>query len=41
VVNHHTGFLVNTSEGAAHRIRYLREYLALMPVVTGRHSGRR
>lgn len=23
VVNHHTGFLVNTPEGAAHRIRYL------------------
>jgi len=22
-VNHHTGFLVNTPEGAAHRIRYL------------------
>ncbi len=31
VVNHHTGFLVNTPEGAAHRIRYLlhhRERLA-------------
>ncbi len=23
VINHHTGFLVNTPEGAAHRIRYL------------------
>ena len=23
VVNHHTGFLVNTPEGAAHRVRYL------------------
>ena len=23
MVNHHTGFLVNTPEGAAHRIRYL------------------
>jgi len=26
VVNHHTGFLVNTPEGAAHRIRYLLHY---------------
>ncbi|MCB1119537.1 MAG: glycosyltransferase [Chlamydiia bacterium] len=26
VVNHHTGFLVNTPEGAAHRIRYLLQY---------------
>ena len=23
VLNYHTGFLVNTAEGAAHRIRYL------------------
>jgi trehalose synthase len=23
VTNHHTGYLVNTSEGAAHRVRYL------------------
>jgi len=23
VINHHTGFLVNTPEGAANRIRYL------------------
>ena len=23
VINHHTGFLVKTPEGAAHRIRYL------------------
>lgn len=26
VINHHTGFLVNTPEGAAHRIRYLLQY---------------
>lgn len=26
IVNHHTGFLVNTPEGAAHRIRYLLQY---------------
>ena len=28
VIDHHTGFLVNTPEGAAHRIRYLLEYPA-------------
>lgn len=26
VINHHTGFLVNTPEGAAHRIRYLLQH---------------
>lgn len=26
IFNHHTGFLVNTPEGAAHRIRYLLQY---------------
>lgn len=26
VINHHTGFLVDTPEGAAHRIRYLLQY---------------
>ncbi|MDR3623727.1 MAG: glycosyltransferase [Chlamydiales bacterium] len=26
IINHHTGFLVNTPEGAAHRIRYLLQY---------------
>ena len=40
VVNHHTGFLLNTPEGAGHRIRYLREYLTLMLVVT-RGGGER
>jgi trehalose synthase len=36
VVNHHTGFLVNTPEGAAHRIRYLlhhRERIEAMGMV--------
>lgn len=30
VVNHHTGFLVNTPEGAAHRIRYLLHHSELI-----------
>lgn len=30
VVNHHTGFLVNTPEGAAHRIRYLLQHRGRM-----------
>lgn len=30
VTNHHTGFLVNTPEGAAHRIRYLLNHHARM-----------
>lgn len=36
VYNHHTGFLVNTAEGAAHRIRYLLRNPGLM-----RHIGRK
>ncbi|MEW6665451.1 MAG: glycosyltransferase [Thermodesulfobacteriota bacterium] len=30
VVNHHTGYLVNTPEGAAHRVRYLLHHLDTM-----------
>lgn len=40
VVNHHTGFLVNTPEGAAHRIRYLlhhRERIEEMGKVAREH----
>jgi len=36
VYNHHTGFLVNTAEGAAHRIRYLLRNPGLM-----RHIGQK
>ena len=39
-MNHHTGLLLNTPEGAGPRIRYLREYLTLMLVVT-RGGGER
>jgi trehalose synthase len=35
VTNHHTGFLVNTPEGAAHRIRYLLNHRALMKEMGG------
>ncbi len=43
VVNHHTGFLVNTPEGAAHRIRYLlhhRERIREMGRKPANSSGR-
>ncbi len=35
VVNHHTGFLVNTPEGAAHRIRYLLHHRNLIGEMGG------
>jgi trehalose synthase len=42
VINHHTGFLVNTPEGAAHRIRYLLHHRDKMSAmgVTGREFVR-